>query len=695
MTISDDLFHQALASHRRGDLPAATAGYAELLASDPLYADGLHMFAMLRHQQGEHVDALHLLDRALVMSPENPAMLANRASVHLALQDFAAAERDAGEAVRHDAQAFGAWFNLGVALNGVQRMGDAAIAFSYASALRPQHARALLEWFVGAASSGQPSGIVERTHQALPPLAGERDFALRAAVLLESRGYANQALAVLAQLRSELPDDGEVVFRCEVEARFRQATLLEYQRHDDEALAQTEVILAAAPWHRSSRMLRAGLRSERGEIGAALEDYRHILEHVPEDAKVGSAYLIALQHDPDADAASVAQAHRDWAARHMPSVAPRWIPEQPFADPDRPLRVGWLSPRFFGGLVESFFMDELACFDRGDMTHVLYDSGAIDDEATARFRAAADEWRDVEALDDAALGAQIRSDQIDVLVELSGHGPGNRLRALAARPAPVQVAWLDYFHSTGTTAIDVLISDATLSPPPLAANYSERVINLASGRLCYSAPREAPEIVPRGAGPIRFGCFNRLAKINDAVLAVWARILAGVPGSLLCLKARAFDAADMRAQFLGRAASFGIPVERVELLGYSTHRDTLGIYNDVDIALDTFPFSGCATSCDALWMGVPVITRCGQTMVSRQTASLLTTLDLPQWIANDDEEYVACALKAAADPGRSKAQRASLRQRVQTNLGDVQRHADELSEALRDAWRLWCRAEST
>jgi predicted O-linked N-acetylglucosamine transferase (SPINDLY family) len=469
--------------------------------------------------------------------------------------------------------------------------------------------------------------------------------------------------------------------------------LLEYQRHDDEALAQSEVILAAAPWHRSSRMLRARLRHERGELAAALDDYRHILEHVPEDAKVGSAYLIALQHDPDADAASIAHAHRDWAARYMPVVAPRWIPEQPFADPDRALRIGWLSPRFFAGLIETFFIDELHCFERSGMSHVLYDSAAVGDPATARFRAAADEWRDVSALDDAALCAQIRNDRIDVLVELSGHGPGNRLRALAARPAPVQVSWLDYFHSSGSAAIDVLISDAILSPAELAANYSERVVNLASGRLSYSAPLDAPEIAPRADGPIRFGCFNRLAKINDAVLAVWSRILDGVPGSVLCLKARAFDAPDMRAQFLGRAASFGIPLERVELLGYSTHRDTLAVYNDVDIALDTFPFSGCATSCDALWMGVPVITRCGKTMVSRQTASLLTSIDRPEWIANDDQEYVARALKCAAEPIRSRTQRASLRQRTRETLGDVNRHAGELSAALREIWRLWCRAE--
>ena len=247
-------------------------------------------------------------------------------------------------------------------------------------------------------------------------------------------------------------------------------------------------------------------------------EYQRIVEQVPDDAIAGSACLIALQHDPRIDADTLALAHRAWARRHMPAIRADWPKSLPHADPERPLRIGWLSPRFFSGLVETFFLPALQRFDRHRARHYLYDSGGVNDAVTARFRAAADAWRDVAALDDAALCAQVRDDGIDILVELSGHGPGNRLRALAARPAPVQVSWLDYFHSTGTRAIDILLSDKVLSPPEFARHYTEHVMTLPMGRLCYVAPEDAPPVALRSNEPLRFGCFNRLAKINDAVL---------------------------------------------------------------------------------------------------------------------------------------------------------------------------------
>jgi predicted O-linked N-acetylglucosamine transferase (SPINDLY family) len=295
-------------------------------------------------------------------------------------------------------------------------------------------------------------------------------------------------------------------------------------------------------------------------------------------------------------------------------------------------------------------------------------------------------------LDDAALCERIRADGIDILVELSVHSPGHRLRALSHRAAPVQVSWLDYFHSTGTTAIDVLISDDVSSPPASFQHYSERVLHLPSGRLSYSPP-DAPTPKPRSGGPIRFGSFNRISKINDAVLACWSKILAGVPESRLRLKARAFDSADERAHFLARCARHELSHDKLELLGYGTHADAFAAYADVDIALDPFPFSGCATSLDALWMGIPVVTKLGATMVGRQTASLLTSLQLEQCIASDEDDYVRRAIEMSSNIGMLDIWRNELRDRMRTTLCDPVRHASELTTALRDSWRAFCRGE--
>ena len=686
----DDLFAHALAHHRAGDRLAARRAYADVLARQPDHVDALHMAGLLHHQSGEHPEALRLLDAACAGAPSNAAILANRAGVRLALAQHAAAEADARAALAADPTSFGAAFNLGQALLGLDRNDAAAVAFARASALRPQDARALLEWFSAAARGGRASGLVERVRSPLPLLASQRDLAQRTAMQLEHNGFSNQAFAIVVQLHTEFRDDAEIAYRFEVESRYRQACAFEYRNDSNSALAIADAVITAAPWHCSARRLRAGLLGERGLSAEAVAEHARVVELAPDDARSASAYLIALQHDPAQTAAAIAAAHRAWADRHLVATAPRWTSERRNADARRRLRVGWLSPRFFAGLAETFFAAELPHLDRTTMTHVLYDSGGIDDAATARFRLDADTWRRVDTLDDEELCARIQADEIDVLVELSGHAPGNRLRALAARPAPVQISWLDYFHSTGTQAIDVLLSDRVLSPPPLLQNYSERVVCLPAGRLAYSPPAGAPPIVPRAESVLRLACFNRLSKINDEVLATWARLLALLPDAALKLKMRAFDDAGHRENFIARAAAHGISERRLELRGYGSHVDALAAYADVDIALDPFPFSGCATSCDALWMGVPVVTRIGDTMVSRQTASLLTSLGLNDLIASDNDNYVRGVLDLANDVERRRTLRSGLRQRMQLTIANVGGHAHELGGAIREAWSSWC-----
>jgi protein O-GlcNAc transferase len=691
LTLTDEqrrLFQRALDAHRRGDFDAAANDYASLLEAVPNHVDALHMFAMLHQQRGESERALSLMDSALSLTTDTSAILANRASIHLANGNNGEAERDARAALQGDPKSFGAWFNLGLALKPTDH-AQAAAAFREASRLRPTDARSLLEWFSAAATSQQAFDLGERIRQPLPSLALQRDLALQTAHDLERYGYATAAIVVLTQLRRELSRDETIAARHELELTYAKAALLEQKLETANALSSADDVLRRAPDHRGARMLRASILGDRGEARAALEEYRRIVESTPDDAVAGSALLIAMQHDSSMSEDDISDAHRIWASRHMPVVAAR---QTKGLDPEKPLRIGWLSPRFFSGLVSHFFLEPLHHFDRTNMTHVLYDSGGIEDATTAKFRAAADEWRSVDTLDDAELCDCIRADRIDILVELSGHSPGNRLRALAHRPASVQVSWLDYFHSTGTTAIDVLISDAVSSPKELSTNYTERVVHLPSGRLCY-APPQAPLPQPRIGGPIRFGSFNRISKINDDVLACWARILAGVPESLLRLKARAFDSADERSYFLARCERHGIAIDRLELLGYGSHSDTFAAYADVDVALDPFPFSGCATSLDPLWMGTPVITKTSETMVARQTASLLTSLQLEECIASNETDYVRLAVELAANTQRLNEWRNELRNRMRAARCDPSRHASELSAVLRQSWRAFCHGE--
>jgi predicted O-linked N-acetylglucosamine transferase (SPINDLY family) len=359
-----------------------------------------------------------------------------------------------------------------------------------------------------------------------------------------------------------------------------------------------------------------------------------------------------------------------------------------------PLRIGWISPRFSAGVVGTFFAAEFEALDRETLRHFVYDNGSVEDAITARFRVAADGYVRIDALDDSELAGRIRNDGIDVLVDLGGHSPGNRLRALSARPAPVQASWLDYFHSTGSEAIDFFISDAHTSPTAMAHRYSERLVHLDCGRLCYAPATASPQPAARAQGPVRFGCFNRVAKINGAVLASWARIIAACPGSLLQLKTGAFDDAQARAHFLARCARHGIDADRLVLAGYGTHAEALEAYADIDIALDPFPFSGCATSCDALAMGVPVVTLEGEAPAGRQTASLLSAAGLTAWIARDRDSYVGIATALAADTAALRRWRAELPTLARARFGDVPRHARALSAALRAMWDATMRGET-
>jgi predicted O-linked N-acetylglucosamine transferase (SPINDLY family) len=313
---------------------------------------------------------------------------------------------------------------------------------------------------------------------------------------------------------------------------------------------------------------------------------------------------------------------------------------------------------------------------------------------TLRFQAAATEWRDIRGLNDQRLAEMIRADRIDILFDLAGHTAHNRLLVFARRPAPVQITWIGYEGTTGLEAIDYLLADRYTIPPGQEVFYRERVLRMPDGYVCYDPPQTAPEAPPLPAvkhSYIRFGSFNNLAKINPQVVEVWARVLIRVPGCRLVLKYRGLgdEAVCRRYRDLFRAC--GADPSRVELTPPSAHADYLAAYREVDIALDPFPFGGGITTCDALWMGVPVITYPGETFAGRHSLSHLANVGLTETIATTMEEYVELTVSLASDLARLSSLRAGLRERMAASpLCDGKRFAANLMRVVRDAWREWC-----
>jgi predicted O-linked N-acetylglucosamine transferase (SPINDLY family) len=329
-----------------------------------------------------------------------------------------------------------------------------------------------------------------------------------------------------------------------------------------------------------------------------------------------------------------------------------------------------VSPNFSRHSVGYFIAPVIAAHDRRQFEVFCYYTHRLSDDATARIRASADGWRDVATASDDALEALIRADGIDVLVDLAGHCKGNRLAVFARKPAALQLTWLGYPDTTGLDAIDVRITDGIADPAPGAdARHTERLWRMDGTFLAYDPPRDSPGVAARRAdAPVAFGSFNHAAKLNEPTIALWAEILARVPDARLILKSGLLDRADTRDRVLERFERNGVAVARIEVEGWRPDRGShLALYGEVDIALDTYPYNGTTTTCEALWMGVPVVSRAGDVHMSRVGASLLRGAGLGELVAESDAQYVELAVALAGDAARRARLRASLRERLRAS----------------------------
>ena len=364
-------------------------------------------------------------------------------------------------------------------------------------------------------------------------------------------------------------------------------------------------------------------------------------------------------------------------------------------DPDRRLRIGIVSPDLRAHSVAWFIEPFLEHHDRERIELVVYQTNYVADEVTARLRRHCETWRIMDTVSDAQLAEAIFADHVDVLIELSGHTHLHSLAAMQARPAPVQVTYLGYPNVTGVREIDARIGDSITDPPgPIDACGCERLLRLDPCFLCYRpppAPEPSPTPAAAGRG-ITFGSFNTVQKMSGRLVTAWARVLRAVPGSRLLLKGVAFTDADLREDVRLRFIDAGVEADRIEVLPKAESlADHLCLYSRVDIALDPFPYNGTTTTCEALYMGVPVLTVAGALHAGRVGASLLSAIGLPELIARDEDDYVNRAVSLAADLPRLTALRASMRPRLLNSpLCDGPNYAGRMETLLRNEWRDWC-----
>jgi predicted O-linked N-acetylglucosamine transferase (SPINDLY family) len=462
--------------------------------------------------------------------------------------------------------------------------------------------------------------------------------------------------------------------------------------HHARALELSARALALDPGHGPAMHIRALTLQSFWRMNEALAVYRCLVQQQPDLSQAYAGYLflmLLLGEDPLA----VRAAHCRWAEINTEPLRGLGAGCANAPDPQRRLRIGYVSADFRAHAASSFIEPILAAHDPASFETYCYSSTEKIDATTARLRALAACWRDVRWQDDEAVASMVRADAIDILIDLSGHTSGNRLGVFARKPAPVQIAYLGYPATTGMSAMDYRITDARVDPPGASDGYyTERLLRLPHSLWCFRPPASMPEPGPLPAlrsGQVTFGSLNSMLKLTPQMIALWARLLLSVPDSRLLIAA--VPRGEARERIAAEFARHGVPVAALQMYGPMELARFWDLHAEVDIGLDTYPYNGAATTCDALWLGVPVVSLSGGLIWSGCGLSLLSTVGLPELVAHTESDYLRIACELALDRERLSQLRLGLRQRMRGSpLLDERGFTRALEALYRGAWRHWC-----
>jgi tetratricopeptide (TPR) repeat protein len=496
----------------------------------------------------------------------------------------------------------------------------------------------------------------------------EPEWFLHLALALEECGEVGAAFHALKRGMERWPGErGASLVRCAAQMTGRRGELAESVRLWKRAADLNRADVAAAN-NLAMALMKAGRQRE------ALGRFIRLAAREDCPPLVHSNALLCSLLVPGLSGRRIFVMHREWAARHEPGM-----PEKRARPACGRIRVGYVAPSFANHSVAYFMRPVLANIDHSRFEVYCYSEWGAPETGRA-------EWRDISTLTATEAAARITRDRIHILVDLAGHALGNRMDVFALRPAPVQCTYLGHAATTGLDNVGYCFTDSNADPPGMTESlHSEQLIRLDPCFVAYRPPPDAPEPQRARGAPFTFGCFGGLHKINTPLLRLWAAILSRVPGARLLLKGQAFGDAETTARLKRRLERLGVNPERVVTLAYKdTRAGHLASYGEVDVALDTFPYAGTTTTCEALWMGVPVVTLAGRTHVSRLGVSLLGQAGLWNWIARGEQQYIQIAVAAARKPNSTRA-RAGLRRRLeQSPLRDERGLCRRLEKAYRE-----------
>ncbi len=610
--------------------------------------------------------------------------------------------------------------NLANLLLELGRPAEALQSALAAAAVRPDdpqvNANVARSW-LGLDKPGEAVPFLRRALAAQPAAHHLRDMLARA---LQDSGRQQEAVAVFREVEGRFPDDFQLL---ELMARFyRRASLgpdaercLLRMRQLDPGHAPTygnlaQLYLDFTRFSEAHQVAREGLKVDPnsivfwntiatcqlslGQVDESLKSYRKVLELEPGAAVAHSNLLLTMHYVSGLDPAEIFAEHQRFGRVQTPPTLANKIFANS-AEPERRLRIGYVSGDLRNHSVAYFLEPLLDHRDRDRFEVYAYSGVKAPDSVTQRLRTKFDQYRSVAHAHHSQLAQIIKSDQVDILIDLAGHAGSFHAAMLGYKPAPVQVTYLGYPDTTGIEAVDYRITDWISDPPGAEAWSTEKLVRLPGGFLCFRPPETLPAIGPPPGianGYVTFGSFNREFKVSQQILDLWCRILKAVPGSQILMKSIAGSDPATREFQLGEFKRRGIDRERVELVGFiPSQAEHLAMYRKIDVALDTFPYHGTTTTLDSVLMGVPVVTLSGQTHASRVGASLLTQMGIPEFIAHTEDEYVGKAVELASNLDRVAALHGALRQNLLTStLCDGPGFVRTFEYALRGMWLHWC-----
>lgn len=717
---TDKEIKKAVTLHNSGDLEGAGRIYRAILSVDPSNSGALHLLGVMARQMGKDEEAERLLLEAIHISPQSAVCHSSLGDIFQGQGRTTDAFASYGRALSLDPACAQAHANIGLLYQKIGQVEESIRSYQKAVELNPSLVEAYRNLCNALESRGQVDEAIKWLQRAVSVNPGSIMLWTDLGNRYREQMRFEEAVACYKKtidldatcpgphfnLGNALSDQGRFQ---EALVFYRKAVGLDpkyaeaYNNMGNAFYAQGELQKAVKCYDQALKvrydypdaLKNMGLSFEKqGLIGHAIDCYNLALSLNPSDAGCHSGLLFALHYDPALSASDIFSESQAWWRQHGTGYADKFVHHND-PDPSRRIRVGYVSPDFREHSVSDFVLPLLEMHSESVETF-CYADVKRPDHMTSRLKGLTDHWCSIVGLSDDAVARRIVDDRIDILVDLAGHTASNRLLIFARRPAPVQVTWLGYPDTTGMPVMDCRLTDDIADPVGESDQYhAERLVRLPRGFLCYAPLEEAGEVSSLPAlnqDRVTFGSFNNLPKVNEGVIEVWSRILKEVPGSSLMLKSRSLSDKSVRRHYLNMFSNCGISSDRVQFEPYAcTKQEHLSLYNRVDIGLDPFPYNGTTTTCEALWMGVPVITLNGDRHSGRVGASILTQVGLQDFISETKEAYIEKALEFAADLNKLAALRLSMRIRMKESpLCDAGSFAQKMEAMYKEIWEKWC-----